>query len=167
MGPRRFAVIAVALVSGVVLTACGSTSGADNSSSPPSEQNGETQAPASSSAAPSPTATPSQSETAGEDRAALLEAAVRAYSDTFLTADAESSYDLLSDRCQARVSKDQWELLMASVEQQYGTALPIRTYEAEISGDLARVTYAYDVAAINQDREPWVWERQGWRQDDC
>jgi hypothetical protein len=49
----------------------------------------------------------------------------------------------------------------------YGTALPIKTYDANISGDLARVTYTYDVAEINQDSEPWVKESGAWHEDDC
>ena len=37
----------------------------------------------------------------------------------------------------------------------------------QISGDLARVTYAYDVVEINQDSETWVREGGHWHEDDC
>jgi len=40
-------------------------------------------------------------------------------------------------------------------------------YDADIAGDMARVTYTFDLAAINQDSEPWVRESGVWRQDDC
>jgi hypothetical protein len=45
--------------------------------------------------------------------------------------------------------------------------LPIVSYDAQVSGDHARVTYTYDVAALNQDAEPWVREEGFWKTDDC
>jgi hypothetical protein len=45
--------------------------------------------------------------------------------------------------------------------------LPVRSFVAEVSGDLARVTYTYDLKAINQDAEPWVREDGKWKEDDC
>ncbi|TYB39699.1 hypothetical protein FXF50_04790 [Micromonospora sp. AP08] len=52
-------------------------------------------------------------------------------------------------------------------QQMYGKAMPIKTFQAQISGDLARVTYTYDVPALNQNKEPWVREDGTWKQDDC
>lgn len=161
--------VAVALA-GLVVAGCTASPAGTNTPASPSATASGSAAPdesaqatsggaeaSSTSAVPSPT----------DDRAALLEAAVIAYSDAFLSADANASYDLLSDRCQDRNSEATWAGLMAAVEGQFGSPLPLRSYESEISGDFARVTYTYDVASINQDREPWVWERGGWRQDDC
>ena len=160
--------LAALAFAGVALTGCAASP--PDSATPTSPPASESAAPdetsqatsggaeaSSTTAAPSPT----------DDRAALLEEAVIAYSDAFLSADANASYDLLSDRCQDRNSEATWDGLMAAVEEQFGSPLPLRSYEAEISGDFARVTYTYVVASINQDREPWVWERGGWRQDDC
>ncbi|SNY69354.1 hypothetical protein [Paractinoplanes atraurantiacus] len=49
----------------------------------------------------------------------------------------------------------------------YGSALPMETYSAKVTGDLARVTYTYSVKAINQESEPWTREGGDWHQDDC
>jgi hypothetical protein len=86
--------------------------------------------------------------------------------DAQLTKVAESRA-LLSRRCKDRVASAEWQGIVTGAGQQYGTALPIKTYRAQISGDLARVTYAYDVAEINQDSEPWVREGRRWHEDDC
>jgi len=51
--------------------------------------------------------------------------------------------------------------------QVYGSALPITGYDARITGDLAQVTYAYDVPALDQTSEPWTREDGAWKQDDC
>ena len=51
--------------------------------------------------------------------------------------------------------------------QMYGSALPITAYDAQISGDLARVTYTYAVPALDQSAEPWTSEDGAWKQDDC
>jgi hypothetical protein len=49
----------------------------------------------------------------------------------------------------------------------YGKAMPLKTFDAQIWGDLARVAYPYDVPALNQTREPWVPEDGKWKQEDC
>jgi hypothetical protein len=101
------------------------------------------------------------------DSAAALKKAVKAYSDAFLTGKVAESRALLSKRCKDRVGSAAWQGIVAGAGQQYGTALPIKTYRAQVSGNLARVTYTYDVAEINQDSEPWVREAGHWHEDDC
>lgn len=49
----------------------------------------------------------------------------------------------------------------------YGARIPISSYEANISDDIALVTYTYDVPALNQTSEPWVREGDAWKNDDC
>jgi hypothetical protein len=151
--------IAAALL--LTLAACGSSGGSEASgvttSSPTS-----TTAPASTSSSTKP-ATPTAS-TAGE---AELKAAVQAYSDAYLTGDASGGYALLSARCQKRVSKAEFIALVGQAKQQFGEALPFKSFDAEINGPQARITYTYSVASINQDQEPWALEDGSWREDDC
>ena len=118
-------------------------------------------APATTAASPTPSATPT------EDSTAALKQAVTKYSDTFLTGNSDEAFALLSERCQKRMGKVEFAGIVAQAKQQYGSVLPLRTFDAEISGNLARVTYTYDVAEINQDSEPWVREGGDWHEDDC
>jgi hypothetical protein len=96
-----------------------------------------------------------------------LQFAVKAYSDAFLTGDAKTAYALLSERCRKRTSLSEFTGIVATAEQMYGSALPLETYSAKVSNDLARVTYTYSIKAINQEAEPWVREDGNWHQDDC
>jgi hypothetical protein len=96
-----------------------------------------------------------------------LKLAVKAYSDAFLTGDAKTAYDLLSERCRKRMPEAEFTGIVDAAEKMYGSALPLQTYSAKVSGDLARVTYTYSVKAINQESEPWAREDGAWHQDDC
>ncbi|SDT74256.1 nuclear transport factor 2 family protein [Actinoplanes derwentensis] len=159
MTPRMiFAGIAIcALVAG-----CGGqTDAADGTRSAAA---GETSVPAAGTAASSDTASPTAVAVDAQNE---LKAAVQAYSDAFLTGDPKAAYELLSQRCRKRHSLAEFTSIVSAAEQMYGSALPIETFSAQVSGDLARVTYTYSVKAINQDSEPWAREQESWRQDDC
>ena len=95
-----------------------------------------------------------------------LRQAVTAYSDAFLGGD-PGAYDLLSARCQERIPRDEFEAVVSTAGEQYGSPLEFVTYSEDIADDNARVTYTYSVAQINQADEPWVREGGEWRQDDC
>ena len=118
-------------------------------------------------AAPTTTPSPTPSATPTENSTDALKQAVKKYSDAFLTGRSDEAYALFSERCQKRMSKAEFAGIVAQAKQTYGTALPLKTFDAKISGDLARVTYTYDVAEINQDSEPWVREGGDWHEDDC
>ncbi|WP_431878295.1 hypothetical protein [Micromonospora marina] len=139
------------------LTACGSD--ADKPEASPSSTS---PAPAATvaEAAASPTA-----QAAGEE--AELGQAVVAYSDAFLDGKPTVGYELFSARCKERVTLSEFTGMLTAAKQMYGKAMPLKTFEAQISGDLARVTYTYDVPALNQNKEPWVREDGKWKQDDC
>lgn len=96
-----------------------------------------------------------------------LRRAVTAYSDAFLTGKSDAAYTLFSDRCKQRTDRAEFAGIVAQAKDLYGSKLPLRSFKADISGDLARVTYTYDISAINQDSEPWVREDGEWKQDDC
>ncbi|RZU76742.1 hypothetical protein EV384_5419 [Micromonospora kangleipakensis] len=89
------------------------------------------------------------------------------YSDAFLDAKPTVAYDLFSARCKDRVTLSEFTGMLTAAKQMYGKAMPLKTFDAQISGDLARVTYTYDVPALNQTKEPWVREDGKWKQDDC
>lgn len=96
-----------------------------------------------------------------------LRAAVQKYSDAYLTGDADTAYSLLSNRCKKLDTPDAFALLVSQAKLVYGSALPIKTFKAHIEGDLARVTYTYDLKAINQEDQPWTKESSDWHDDNC
>jgi hypothetical protein len=143
---------AVAVVAAVTLAACGGT-------------NEDTEAIATAAGeAKAPASTPSAEDDADDDE---LRVAVQAYSDAFLTGQPVEGYALFSARCKERVSLSYFTGLVTGAKGAYGSALPFKSFDAEVSGDLARVTYTYDVPALDQTAEPWTYEDGQWRQDDC
>ncbi|GAW50912.1 uncharacterized protein PD653_1477 [Nocardioides sp. PD653] len=64
------------------------------------------------------------------------------------------------------MGEDQFGATVGQAGELYDNALALESYNAEVSGDQARVSYTYPASAINQDREPWVRESE-WREDDC
>ena len=140
------------------LTACGSN--ADKLDTSSSSASAVPAATAASVAAASPTVQAPSEE-------AELRQAVVAYSDAFLDAKSKVGYELFSARCKERVTLSEFTGMLTAAKQMYGKAMPIKTFEAQISGNLARVTYTYDVPALNQTKEPWVREDGKWKQDDC
>ena len=98
---------------------------------------------------------------------AALEKNVRAYSEAYLGGDSDAAWDLLSERCQDRLSRPQFNGLVAGAEPLYGDP-ELRNIDVdELSGSLARVTYTFDDPRLNQMMEPWSFEAGSWRIDDC
>jgi hypothetical protein len=104
------------------------------------------------------------SDPAGEE---ALREAVQAYSDAFLNADPVEAYEYFSVRCAKQTSLSYFTGIVTAAKELYGAALPIKDYDAEVAGNLARVTYTYDVPALSQTREPWSREDGAWKLDDC
>ena len=96
-----------------------------------------------------------------------LQQAVQGYSDAFLDAQPVEAYEYFSARCADRVSLSYFTGIVIAAKDIYGAPLAIKTYDAEVAGDLARVTYTYDVPALSQMREPWSRENGVWKLDDC
>lgn len=103
---------------------------------------------------------------AGDERPALTQA-VRAYSDAYLGGRADIAHGLLTERCQERVTLPMLVTATAEAKRLYGGAHMTMLDVDQIEGSLARVTYRYDVPAIDQQSEPWAKENGHWRQDDC
>ena len=160
---QRVALGAVALS---VLAGCGG--GGEAAAGTPTGAPVQTEAaPVVVSAPAAPASTePAPASTPGDDDAGLRDA-VQGYSDAFLTAQPTTAYDYFSARCQEQVSLSYFTGILIAAKQAYGTALPIKSFEAEIAGDMARVTYTYDDAELNQAAEPWTRESGAWKQDDC
>ena len=157
----RSKIISVFVGAGLVLTGCG------NATDPVVPAAAGKSAPVESSS-PAGTSSPQVSGATAEAGAKdELRSAVKAYSDAFLTGDAAAGYKLLSERCRKRTSLSEFTGIVTVAEQMYGSALPLATYSAKVSGDLARVTYTYSIKAINQEAEPWTREGGNWHQDDC
>jgi hypothetical protein len=145
----------------LALTACSSSD---------DEPNAAPTTPAATPTSTAPAPTPTESSTSFADDQLELREAVQAYSDAFLTGDADAAYALLSKRCQDRTGKAEFAAIVEQAGQQYGDPLPFKTFSTGVlvdDADLARVTYTYAVAEINQDAEPWVREDGAWHEDDC
>ncbi|MEX5712949.1 hypothetical protein AB1484_33025 [Parafrankia sp. FMc6] len=151
---------AVMAMLAVAVTGCGSSS-ATGSSNAPSGVSGTTE-----TAETTAVATPAAVAAGQPDRVGL-EAAVRAYSQAYLGGQGSVAYGLLSRRCQFRVGAAEMDGLTAAARAQYGPQ-PITTLTVDtFAGTLARVSYVYPDAAINQREEPWAFENGAWHQDDC
>lgn len=163
MRSRSMAIVAVAALIG--LSAC-SGSGDDSSATVQATQPSASATATSSTPSPMSSTTPASTADA-EAGDVELKQAVQAYSDAYLTGDADAAYALLSARCQKRMTKPEFTALVGRAKAQFGDALPFKSYDAELNGNQARVTYTYTVASINQEQEPWVLEDGAWREDDC
>lgn len=149
-GMRRLAgaVLMVLMLAGVA-----SCSGGDSGSS-------------SASSSPSPRSSSSSHSTAPKG-STDLRAAVQGYSDAFLGGKPKVAYGYLSAKCHRQESLRALAAIIAAAKATYGKPLPITSYKAQVAGGLARVTYGYSVPVLNQDGEPWVRERGGWKNDEC
>jgi len=96
-----------------------------------------------------------------------LEPAVRAYSAAYLSGNGDEAHALLTARCRERTPIEELRVAAALGKEQYGTAKLTSVDIVEESGNLARVTYRYDMASIDQVAEPWALEDGAWRNDDC
>lgn len=109
---------------------------------------------------------PVSEEAAVDKNAQELQHYVQLYSDLFLNGQGSQSYVMFSNRCFERTDRNQYIAASAQAKQMYGP-MEMKSYDAEISGNMARVTYTYPVPALDQQQEPWVYEDGQWRQDDC
>jgi hypothetical protein len=96
-----------------------------------------------------------------------LENAVTTYSDAFLDGDPVAAYGMFSARCKEAVSLSYFTGIVTAAKQTYGAALPIRSFDVNLSESIALVTYTYDMPALNQAGEPWVLEGGTWKLDEC
>jgi len=165
-GPDRYGPCMRRYLSGAIavlfLTGCGGAAGGEAGvTGTPSALSPSTSTSTSTKTTSSPTNTATTSDEAA------LRTAVQAYSDAFLTGNGKEAYALLSTRCKERNTLAEFTAMTDQAKALYGDPLPMKSYEAQISGDMARVTYTYAISGINQTREPWVRESGNWHEDDC
>lgn len=142
---------AAVFVVGVMLAGCGSSPGDGTSSGTFGASGG----------VPGTMAAPAGADQPG------LESAVRVYSEAYLGGQGSKAYDLLSQRCQARLGPAEMSVLTDAAQAQYGNQTISSLTVDTLVGTLARVSYTYPDPAINQSTEPWVFEGGAWHQDDC
>jgi hypothetical protein len=93
--------------------------------------------------------------------------AVDGYSQAYLSGDAATAYGMLSTRCQAAISQDQYSIVVAAAKAAYGPQ-QITTYRLDdAKGSTAHVTYGYKTTRLDQTRQAWVKESGAWRWDGC
>ena len=117
-------------------------------------------------ASSAPTSSTSPSSTTAPANAGLRPA-VEGYSAAYLGDHPDAAYALLSARCQAQLTHDQVVSLTHGAHLLYGSAKLTSYQEDEVVGDSARVTYAYDQAAINQSGQRSTREGGQWHWDGC
>lgn len=151
------ATLAVLLLA--ALTACSSSddSSDDANSSEPT---------ASASSEQRPTTTPDDSE--ADTGAAELKTAVEAYTEAYFAGEASTAYRMLSARCQKDVNELVYGATVDQAAKEYGAGHPATDVQADVSGDMARVTYKVEgLPKFDQSGQPWVREGDSWKYDAC
>ena len=93
--------------------------------------------------------------------------AVQAFSDALLGRQPVRAYALLSERCRARLSLDDFTNTEANANPTNGKARQIRYADIAQDGATATVTFDYTARATNPKHQTWVSEHGHWRNDDC
>jgi hypothetical protein len=152
----RIAAAVITTAALLALTAgCSSSSNDDDQAAPPA---GNT------AAGPTPAA--GKQDPAAADKAELTKA-VQDYTAKLFKGDA-SGYDLVSARCKAQYTHDEWTTLAKQGHHDYGSQVATDIHIDELSGNLARVTYgAGHIPAMDRTAQPWAREGGQWRWDGC
>lgn len=160
----RTRLVAAALAAAALLTvtACSSS---DSSEAKPTATTATPATPRTTVPVPTTPTTPPPTSPSSEQ--AALEQAVRAYSEAYFKPDATAAYAMLSARCQQQIDATMYGSVIEQAAKDYGTqAIKTLTVD-QLAGDLARVTYTYDVPKLNQAGQPWAREGGQWRYDAC
>lgn len=155
MRTRIAAAALAAAALATALTACSSSSNDDSKTAPPAST---------TAAGPAPAA--GKQDPAAADKAVLTKA-VQDYTARLFKGDA-SGYDLVSARCKAQYTHDEWTALAKQGHHDYGSQVATDIHIDELSGNLARVTYgAGHIPAMDRTAQPWAREDGQWRWDGC
>ncbi|MFI0897757.1 hypothetical protein [Streptomyces sp. NPDC020983] len=150
----RIRTVAVALAAAATITLTGCSSGSSSNDDTADEPSGTT-APAATTAAVSDSSDGS------------LAAAVTAYSDAYFKPDAAAALALLSARCRAQVTAEAYRAELDQATATYGHQRVKAVTVDRLSGDMALVSYTYDVPALDQHGQPWAREHGAWHYDAC
>lgn len=142
----------------LALTACGSDDPADE----PAADAGTTSAPTEDKPAEDKPA----DDSAGD--AAALQTAVEDYTNAYFKGDADTAYQMLSKRCAGQISPGAYEAVVTQAATDFGPDHPATDVQADVSGDLARVSYKVKgLPRFDQQSQPWAREGGAWRYDAC
>ena len=95
-----------------------------------------------------------------------LEAAVRAYSAAFLGNEADTAYEMLTERCQGETAQAEFQRSVSRASELFGDA-KMTSYADEVDGQVGSATYGFDASTIDQVSERWLLVGGSWRNDDC
>jgi hypothetical protein len=140
----------------LALTACSS------SDDKPAAEPPIATAPATSAPPSQPAASPSTGDTAD------LEQAVRDYTDAYFAGEASTAHRMLSERCRKEINPLVYGEMLRQAKKDYGPDHPATDVQAEVSGDMARVTYKVKgLPMLDQTQQPWAREGGAWKYDAC
>ncbi|PWI08341.1 hypothetical protein DIZ27_23160 [Streptomyces sp. NWU339] len=152
MRTRATTITAVLLLA---LTACSSSD--DDTSADPKPS-----APTTSS---TPSSEPSSAPSSGDDP---LETAVKEYTEAYFAAEASTAHRMLSERCRKEINPLVYGETLRQAKKDYGSDHPATDVTAEVSGDLARVSYKIEgLPKFDQQAQPWAREDGVWKYDAC
>ncbi|MEV7793408.1 nuclear transport factor 2 family protein [Streptomyces sp. NPDC087512] len=101
------------------------------------------------------------------DDADLVQA-VKAYTDAYFKGDADAAHSMLSDRCKEKYPQEVYGPIIEQAAADYGDGHPATDVQADVSGDMARVTYKVQgLPKFDQAQQPWTREGGAWKYDAC
>ncbi|MBM7088111.1 hypothetical protein JTP67_06000 [Streptomyces sp. S12] len=149
----------ITLAAALLLTATACTADDDPSGSGPS-----TPAPATTSAP----ASPAEPSGGTGDGANAVEAAVKTYTDAYFAGEASTAHGMLSERCRKEINPLLFGETVRQASKEHGPDHPATDVRAEVSGDLARVSYKVKgLPSLDQAQQPWAREGGDWKYDAC
>ncbi|MEU7381536.1 hypothetical protein AB0A91_16340 [Streptomyces sp. NPDC042207] len=155
MRTRTATATLAAIAALAALTACSSNSSDGSDDAKPSR-------PATTTEAEQP------ATTTAPDGTAELAAAVQDYTAAYFKGDAKTAYAALSKRCAGRIDEDMYAATVEQAKADYGPDHPATDVKADVSGDLARVSYKVKgLPKFDQQAQPWTREGDAWKYDAC
>ncbi|GGS81898.1 hypothetical protein [Streptomyces griseoviridis] len=152
---RTRATITTAALLLAALTACSSGDDGSTDAAPP----------AASSSASTPAAAESSAPPADD---AELTKAVEDYTAAYFAGEASTAYGMLSERCQKKANELVFGATVDQAAKEYGPDHAATDVQAEVSGDMARVSYRVEgLPKFDQDAQPWTLEGGAWKYDAC
>lgn len=95
--------------------------------------------------------------------------AVKNYSHAMLTSDENAAWDLLSERCRGRIGRKDIGGVADLLAARFVDEAPLITdIKSQEKPPRAIVSYTFpEQPDLNQTNEPWVYEGEGWHNDEC
>lgn len=147
------------------LTGCSSS---DDDAAP-----GSTASPSAPAVTQEPSSSPQPEETGGAtgeptDGTAKLEQAVKDYTAAYFAGEASTAHRMLSERCRDQINELMFGATVKAAAEEYGPDHPATDVQAEVSGELARVSYRVEgLPKFDQSQQPWTLEGGAWKYDAC